>query len=319
LKTIPKATDVTKRCILTVGNFDGVHTGHQEILTTGAQIARQNKTELVAITFDPHPAVILHPSRSIGVLTPMELKKHLLARFGVDCLFVLPTTRELLDLSAWDFAERFIVSTIKPALVVEGENFHFGTGRVGNIHTLATIGQEKGFDVQSVPTKQARLTIGQQVKISSTLIRNVLESGKVADAAIALARPYRLMGRIIPGHGKGGQLGFPTANLDPLRQTIPADGVYAGRVEIADSLPTLCQAQDRLSAVFSIGQARTFGTQHPLLIEAHVLDRTMNHLYGKYMAMDFVQRIRGQTRFASEPQLAEQIQKDCQSAKEILS
>ena len=319
LTTIPKAADVKKNCILTIGNFDGVHIGHQEILTAGAQIAMQNKTELVAITFEPHPVVVLHPTRTIGVLTPVELKKHLLVKFGVDCLFALPTTSELLALSPWDFAERFIVNTIDPALVIEGENFHFGKGRVGNIHTLAAIGQEKGFDVRVVPSKQAKLTIGQNVKVSSTLIRNMLESSKVDDAAIALGRPYRLMGRIVPGHGKGKQLGFPTANLDPLRQIIPADGVYAGRIEIADSLAALCREQSKLPAVFSVGQARTFGLQHPLLIEAHALDQTLENLYGKYMAMDFIKKIRDQVKFQTEPQLAQQIQKDCQNAKQILT
>ncbi len=305
-------------CVLTIGNFDGVHLGHQEILTAARQIADKRQTQLVAMTFEPHPLAILYPEKAPGILTPLELKKHLLDELKVDCLFIKKTSSDLLALSPQDYVEQFIVKGIQPGIVVEGESFNFGSGRKGNIHLIEKLGAEKGFEVSVIDFKEVKLSTGQIVKISSTIIREQLSTGNVADAAIALGRPYRLLGQIVPGHGKGKQLGFPTLNLQPLNQLIPAEGVYAGFVEIGEKEEQIYASKEKTPAAFSIGRAQTLASNYPTLIEAHILTGDVGDLYGKWLAMDFIERIRSQQKFDSEKALSVQIAKDCQYAKEIL-
>ncbi|MHC4309332.1 MAG: adenylyltransferase/cytidyltransferase family protein, partial [Planctomycetota bacterium] len=204
---------VEKGCVLTIGNFDGVHIGHQEILAAAKQTAEEKRTQLLVMTFEPHPLALLHPHQKPGILTSPELKKHLLAEAGADCLLIIKSTPELLSLSPDEFVEQFITKGTQPSVVVEGESFNFGSGRVGNVQMLQKIGTGKGFLVSIIDPKEVQLSTGKTVKVSSTVIRNMLKSGNVADAAVALSRPYRLIGQIIPGRGKGKQLGFPTANM----------------------------------------------------------------------------------------------------------
>ena len=322
MRTIEVISDIDKikkGCVLTVGNFDGVHIGHQQILTAAQRIATQRAAELIVMTFEPHPVAILHPEKAPRVLTGLKLKEHLLAKYGVDCLVVLKVNIELLNLSPADFVERFLVEKIQPGVVIEGEDFNFGFGRTGSVYTLQNLGAEKGFEVSVIDSKKAKLSIGQAVKVSSTLIRNLLESGKVADAAIALGRAYWLIGKVVPGRGKGGQLGFATANMEPAEQIVPAEGVYAGFVGIGDSAEQVCETRNRLPAALNIGRAQTFGSNNPLAIEAHILTEDVGDLHGKWLAVDFVKRIRSQIKFDNESELSEQIANDCEKAKKILS
>lgn len=322
MRTIEATSDIEKikrGCVLTIGNFDGVHIGHLAILVAAGQAATRKAAELVVMTFEPHPLAVLQPQIFPGVLTPLALKRHLLAEFGVDCLFVLRTGPEFLRLSPADFVERFLVEKIQPGVVIEGESFNFGFGRTGGIHTLRNFRAEKGFEVVVIETKEVKLSIGQAVKVSSTLIRNLLESGKVADAAVALGRGYRLIGKVIPGRGKGGQLGFATANLEPARQIVPAEGVYAGFVGIGGSEEEVCAVKGKIPAAISIGRAETFGSDNPLSIEAHIITEDVGDLHNRWLAMDFVKRIRNQIKFDNESQLSAQIAEDCKKAKEILA
>ena len=318
VRTIAGLKKAKKGCVLTIGNFDGVHIGHREILAAASQTAAERKTNLMVVTFEPHPLTVLHPQKTPAILTPLVLKKHLIAEFSVDCLLVLKTNTELLGLSPADFVEEFLVKGIQPGVVVEGENFKFGSGRTGSVYTLQKLGAEKGFEVSAIEAKEVKLSTGQTVKISSTLIREVLRSGRVADAATALGRPYRLTGKIIPGQGKGKQLGFPTANMESSRQIIPAEGVYAGFVEVADNFEKLLLAKEKIPAVFSIGRSETLGSGNPLAIEAHLLIENVGDLSGKWLAMNFMKRIREQIKFETESQLSGQIAKDCENAKRIL-
>ena len=318
IETISHVEKIKKGCVLTIGNFDGVHLGHQQVLTAAKQTAMEKKAELIAMTFEPHPICVLHPEKVFKVLTPLKLKKHLLSEFALDYLVVLKDSPEFFNLPPQDFVEQFLVKRIQPAIVVEGEDFRFGAGRGGNIHTLRNLGAEKGFMVSVIESKVAKLSIGRAVKISSTMIRNLLETGKVADAAAAIGRPYRLIGQVIPGHGKGKQLGFPTANLEPTRQVIPTEGVYAGFMETAESEEQVCAAKEKIPAVLSIGRSSTYGPDNPLMVEAHLLTENVGDLLGKWMAMDFLRHIRNQIKFDSEKELADQIAKDCKKAKQIL-
>jgi riboflavin kinase/FMN adenylyltransferase len=322
MKTIETLSDLGQArtgCVLTIGNFDGVHRGHQEILAVAGRLARERRTELTAMTFEPHPVAVLYPEKAPGVLTPLAIKRQMLAQFGVDTLIVLDGDAELLMLSPDDFAARFLVENIQPSVVVEGCDFNFGAERAGNIETLKEFGSRKGFEVCVVEPKQIKLSTGQLVRVSSTMIRYMIESGHVADAAAALGRPYRLVENIIPGRGIGKKLGFPTLNMKKPTQVIPAEAVYAGFVAVGESLEGVLRCDEMMPAACSIGQARTYGDDFPLLIEAHLLDQRNGAVPGQHMAMDFVKRIRAQRKFSTPEELSRQIAKDCDAAKEILT
>ena len=310
-------TGIEKGSVLTIGNFDGLHLGHREILNAAKQTAAQKHTQLVVMTFEPHPLAILHPHQKPDLLTSLTLKKHLLAEEGADCLLLIKISPELLSLSPAEFVDRFIIKGIQPSIVVEGESFNFGSDRRGNAQTLQQMGKENGFLVSIVDAKEVQLSTGKTVKVSSTVIRNMLKNGQVADAALALTRPYRLIGRIIPGRGKGKQLGFPTANMAPPEQLVPTEGVYAGFVQIGDSEQQVCPDTEKRPAALSIGTTLTLGSDYLRLIEAHILTGRVGDLHGKYIAMDFMQRIRSQHKFDTEKQLSEQIAKDCKTANDI--
>lgn len=322
MKVIERVSDIDgghRGGVVTIGNFDGVHLGHQEILGAAKKAAQERQTPLLAITFEPHPVTVLKPDKSPAVLTPLSLKCHYLAQAGVDCLIVLKSTPELLGLSAEDFVDRYLEKAIAPAVVIEGHDFNFGRARSGNIEKLRQLGAEKGFEVCIVEPRKIELSTGQSIRVSSTVIRDLLEGGDVADTARALGRAYRLIGKVIPGHGKGKQLGFPTANLERTEQVVPAHGVYAGRVEIGRSVEEVCQKRDAIPAALSIGHAPTVAADRPQLIEAHLLIDNVGNLIGKSLAMDFIQHLRPQQKFDSVEHLASQIANDCKNAKQVLA
>jgi len=273
---------------------------------------------LVAITFEPHPVAILYPEKAPGVLTPLEVKQNLLEKCGVDCLIVLRDSVELLKLLPEDFVRNVIVEHLQPSMVVEGDDFNFGAARAGNIQTLQKLGAEYGFKVHALQQKKIKLSTGQIVRVSSTMIRYMLESGHVNDAHEALGKPYKLVEKIIRGRGVGTKLGFPTLNMKVPGQVIPAEGVYAGFVYLGETFDEVLNSDKQYPAVYSIGQARTYGDEFPLLIEAHLFDENVPDIAGKYMAMDFIRHIRHQHKFRSPEELSAQIAKDCKQAKEFL-
>lgn len=319
IDTFEKMDKDIRGCCLTIGNFDGVHIGHQEIIRVVRQTAeRLGGGPVAAMTFDPHPAAILHPDQKAKVLTPLPLRTKLLEVAGVDYLIVLKDDYRTLTLSPQDFVVNFLMATVAPKAVIEGEDFHFGYGRSGDIDTLRQLGRDYGFEV--VIIKPQRLVFDKAPeRISSTMIRHLLYKGDVSNAARSLGRPYRLIGEVVKGRGKGSELGFPTANIDTHEQIIPVDGVYAGVVSLADSVEPLYTLNQKLPAIFSLGRAKTFVSEHPLLIEAHLFDENVGDIYGKYLAMDFIKFLRTQQRFESEQKLKEQIAKDCRVAQSVLS
>jgi len=214
---------------------------------------------------------------------------------------------------------RFLVEHIKPGIIVEGDDFNFGAGRAGNIDTLEKLITEKGFEVRVIKPKKIKLSTGQTVRVSSTMIRYMLEGGHVHDAATALGRPYRIAGRIVPGRGVGIKLGFPTLNMKKPKQVIPAEGVYAGFVKTGEYMDDVLTSKEEFPAVYSIGQARTYGEDFPLLIEAHLLIKDVGDIAGHYMTMDFIQHIRNQHKFKTPEDLSKQIAKDCDTARSILA
>jgi riboflavin kinase/FMN adenylyltransferase len=318
IESLAPTGPLTAGCAITIGNFDGVHLGHQKIIKEAQNAATRAAAKALAVmTFEPHPAAILHPERAPRILTPMPLKKRLLENLGVDCLIILKDSFELLNLSPADFVDQFLMKRIGPKVIVEGPNFNFGYGRSGNAQTLKDLGTTRGFDVVIVPAKEIKIG-DSSFTCSSSIVRSFLEEGAVAKAKAALGRSYRLVGQTVAGRGVGKQIGFPTVNIQPAEQIIPAEGVYAGHVEIGLNLDDVCAPSWARPAAISIGRAKTFVSDHPLLVEAHILEDKVEDLSGKWLAMDFVERIRTQQRFESKDRLAHQIAKDCATAKEIL-
>jgi len=319
IESIASANFLTAGCVLTIGNFDGMHLGHQRIIKEAQKAAWLTGAKTLAVmTFEPHPAAILHPEMAPRILTPMGIKKRLLENLGIDCLIILKDSVDLLNLSPADFVDRFLMKHIRPKVIIEGQSFNFGYGRSGNAQTLQNLSATRSFDVVIVPAIEIK--IGDSTfTCSSSIVRSFLEEGAVSKAKSVLGRAYRLVGPTVAGRGMGKQMGFPTVNIQPGEQIIPAEGVYAGLVETGDAPDDVCAPGRARPAAISIGRAKTFVSSHPLLIEAHILDDKVEDLSGRYLAMDFVARIRSQQRFETKDRLAEQIAKDCDTAKKILS
>ncbi|MBC8378271.1 MAG: riboflavin biosynthesis protein RibF [Planctomycetes bacterium] len=313
LKQLPKGM------VLTIGNFDGVHRGHQAILTAARALAREKQAPFAVMTFDPHPVAILHPEQAPGVLTPIAVKKMLLESMSVDTLIVIKDSLKLLNLSPEDFVDRFLMDNLSPSAVVEGPNFNFGYGRSGDINTLRKLGGERGFEVVEVPfTEISDAASDGMIVCSSTRVRQFLERGSVRPAAQILGRPYRLIGRTIKGRGIGTKLGFPTANIEAEGQIIPCEGVFAGYVVVGDSFEDVAFGGLRRAAAISIGRAKTFVSDHPLLLEAHLLENNVEDLSRKWLGLDFMRFIRHQQRFETKDDLKQQIAKDIQRAEQML-
>lgn len=293
--------------VLTIGNFDGVHRGHQAILATGKARAEALGTKLVVMTFDPHPLSILTPERMPAMLTPREEKLHQLALHGADVIVVARSTPEFLALTAESFISDVIVGRFHPAALVEGASFGFGRRRQGNVETLRQAGERCGFEVEVVEPVRIALGGHPDAVISSSLVRQLLGSGMVDQVALCLGRPYPLFGQVTHGAGRGCGLGFPTANVDPGSQLVPAEGVYAARVEVDE---------DHYGAAVSIGHNPTFEGRS-LVVEAHLLDFS-GELYGRAVRVDFMQWLRGQQRFDSPEALKRQIDLDVRRTREEL-
>jgi riboflavin kinase/FMN adenylyltransferase len=291
---------------VTIGNFDGVHLGHQHLLA--GLVARASDLDAAAVvtTFDPHPMTVVHPDSAPPRLTTLDHRLALLGARGVDGVLVLPFTPELSLWSPDEFVRRVLVTALHAIEVQVGENFRFGHRAAGDVTTLRAEGAEHGFEVVAVP-----LT-GDVTRWSSTYVRQCLAEGDVASAAAALGRPHRVEGPVVEGDKRGRELGYPTANLDLPREgaatAVPADGVYAGWLTRADGT--------RLPAAISIGTNPTFGGT-TRRVEAYVLDRDDLELYGEHVAVDFLARLRETVTFDGVEPLLEQMAKDVDQAREL--
>lgn len=313
MQTLPKGL------VLTIGNFDGVHRGHQNVLNTARALAKERGTKVAAMTFDPHPAALLKPDAAPGILTPLPMKKLLIESLGIHYLIVIKDSLKLLNMAPEAFVREFLAGQIAPSVVVEGPDFTFGYGRSGSIETLRQMAASYGFEVMEIPYNEFRdLSSSVSEKCSSTAIRQLLEEGDARLAAQVLGRPYRLVGKTIPGRGIGRQLGYPTANVDPIGQVIPAEGVYAGYVVVGDRLEEVVFGGLRRPAAISVGRAKTFSSDHPLLLEAHLLENKVESLSGKWLGLDFMRFLRHQQRFDDKEQLKTQIARDVERAERML-
>ena len=294
--------------VLTIGNFDGVHRGHQAILSAGRRLASQADTSLVVLTFDPHPLAVLTPTHIPRALTPLPEKLHWLEDAGVDVAVVVESTREFLSLTADAFIRDVIVSRFHPIAMVEGASFGFGRQRQGDVHMLQAAGPESGFKVDIVQPIRVALGGHQDAVISSSLVRQLLLAGTVEQAAVCLGRPYALIGTVVHGEGRGRALGFATANIRTDNQLIPAEGVYAGQV-VVDSR--------RYDAAVSIGCNATFDGEL-VLVEAHLLD-FHGDIYDRSVRLDLIDWVRGQKGFGSADALRAHIASDVADIRATLA
>jgi riboflavin kinase/FMN adenylyltransferase len=289
--------------VVTIGNFDGVHLGHQHIFAKLTAAARRAKCPAVVISFDPHPKSVLHPERRpFYLLTTPEEKIRLISEQGIDALLLLPFSLDY----ARTPAERFVRDVLWDALRIRkifiGHDYTFGRDRQGNEVFLKTLGEKLGFEVEVMSAFKAN-----GAAISSTRIRKAILGGEVSLAASLLGRAYNLTGRVIAGNRRGVKLGFPTANLAPAKELIPPRGIYAVRARYGEKL---------LQGVLNIGFNPTFEGRQ-ISIEVHLLDFAAN-LYGQTIEILFVERLRDEIRFASPEALIAQIQRDIMQARELL-
>lgn len=295
-----------QKCVLTIGNFDGVHHGHQAILLRARQLAGEFGTHVIAMTFEPHPIAILRPDRAPPILTPVEEKCRLLQMKGADGVIVVPVDKAFLDITAEAFVQDILIRRFAPKAVVEGGNFGFGHDRTGNTGTLRAFAAQGGFIVEVVGAEDVCMPDGSWKQVSSGLIRDRLRAGDVETALRCLHRPYELIGTIVRGAGVGKSLGYPTINLETSGQLIPAEGVYSGIAKI-DQTPS--------RAAISVGRRETFGGAR-LAVEAFLLDVDGTY-YDRPARIGFVRRLRDQKRFASPEELSSQIAKDVEQIRAI--
>ena len=302
LEALPPAV---RGSVLTIGNYDGVHLGHQRILARARELADAESTALVAVTFDPMPDEVFHPDHAGQRLCPPNERAMHLRRAGADWVAVMPADRALLSMTAAAFIEHIIVARFAPRHVVEGRDFFFGRGRQGSADTLRQAGEAGGFATHLVDEVIGDLPEGP-MRISSTLIRMLVGAGRVADAAACLGRPFALYGEVVLGHGRGRTLEIPTANIAPERQVAPGDGIYAGRARVG---------RVECPAAISVGRPPTFETGSRA-IEAHLLDAS-GDFYGQRMELSFLRRLRDQHKFDSPEGLKAKVARDIQRVREI--
>jgi riboflavin kinase/FMN adenylyltransferase len=296
-------------CVATIGEFDGVHRGHQRIVERAREVAQVRNLPVVVITFDPHPDEVVRPGSHPPLLTTSRRRAELLAGLGADAVLVLPFSLEFSRLSPDEFVRVVLSERLHAAVVVVGDNFRFGHKAAGDVALLARLGEKYDFTAEGVP-----LLVVDGVTISSTYIRECLAVGDAVAAAQALGRPHRVEGVVVRGHMRGRGLGFPTANLEtPPHTATPADGVYAGWLT---SLDLDGSEVSRWPAAISVGTNPTFGVGDRT-VEAYALDRDDLDLYGAHAAIDFAARLRGTERFDSVEALVTQMHQDVSQARAL--
>jgi riboflavin kinase / FMN adenylyltransferase len=292
--------------VVALGNFDGVHIGHQVVLRRAVEVGLARGMRSVAATFDPHPRAVLRPGSEPKLLTTLDTREEMLLGCGVDDVRVIPFNKELSRKSPRDFVRDVLVGSLHAAVVVVGENFRFGYRASGDFEDLQRCMREAGGKAYAVPTYTLGEAFGEN--ISSTKIRALLSGGEVRQATRLLGRPYSLRGQVVVGDKRGRRLGFPTANVlpDP-RALVPGRGVYAGHAWVG---------KERYGACTNVGVAPTFDRQDSR-VETYLLGYEGN-LYGKIVDVTFVERLRPEKRFSGLDELIEQISRDVAEARKVV-
>ncbi|MFP4455786.1 MAG: bifunctional riboflavin kinase/FAD synthetase [Desulfonatronovibrio sp.] len=296
------ASQVNASCV-TIGNFDGVHVGHQQLITKVKKRAGLLNLSATAITFDPHPMRVLM-DKSPPFITMTAQKLELIDSLGMDYTICLPFTRQMAALEPEEFVYEYLVTKLKLKELIIGYDYSFGKGRQGNFSLLKKLAHKYGFSVDQVPPVMVDGAI-----VSSTRIRDLVEDGRVWEVRPLLGRFYRVEGKVITGRQRGGaQLGFPTANILLKDELFPRTGVYAVWIEVKGQIR---------SAVANIGYNPTFGNKY-LSVEVHIFDFSQD-IYEQPVKVHFVQRLRSEIKFSGIDELKNQIGRDCDLARKILS
>jgi riboflavin kinase/FMN adenylyltransferase len=301
-KSLDVARGKFSRPVVTMGNFDGVHKGHQVILAQVRSDADRLGVAAVALTFDPHPVAVLRPEAAPRLLMSLKDRLDGLASCGLDATVVQTFTDEFAATDADVFVSRFLVGVLDTQKMVVGHDVNFGHDRSGSIETLVGAGALHGFDVDVV----SPVLVGGTV-VHSNVVRDKVARGEVVEAAALLGRPHVVRGHVVRGAGRGTGLGFATANLKADTEAVPADGVYVTRAVVGGK---------HIDGVTSIGHTPTFGGDETA-IEVHLFS-DCGDLYGQEIAVEFFERVRDQQKFADADALVAQIKLDVETARKVL-
>lgn len=303
LRSLDNLPDDLRHGAVAIGNFDGVHRGHAELVDRLRAQARRVGGPAVVLTFDPHPVRLLRPSAAPPPLTWTDRKAQLLNELGVNATIAYPTDEALLSLSAHEFFDRIVIQQLAARGIVEGTNFNFGRGRQGNIETLGQLCRNAGIELEVVKP----VLFGADI-VSSSRVRQAITAGDVDLARQLLTRPYRVRGMVTHGAGRGGKIGFATANLEAIDTLLPAQGVYAAcAFTLGGHWP----------AAVNIGPNPTFG-EHALKVEAHLLGYS-GSLYGQPLELAFLARLRDIYPFPSIDALKAQLAADVAATDTIVA
>lgn len=301
------------RCVVTIGVFDGVHRGHQDIIGRAVALAKQRGVPSVLMTFVPHPSEVVRPGSHPPVLTTIVRRAELVEQHGIDVFCALPFSLELSQMPPDAFVHWALVEKLHAAGVVVGENFRFGHKAAGDVAVLQQLGERWGFTAEGITLLKDGST-----PLSATYVRSCVQAGDMAGAAAALGRPHRVDGVVERGDQRGRELGFPTANLriEPWA-AVPADGVYAGRAWRLDEWGRTVGDRPLADAAISIGTNPTFEVRQRR-VEGYLLDFS-GDLYGDALGFEFVERLRGMEKYDSVDALVTQMHTDVDNARTVLA
>ncbi|MEN9673515.1 MAG: riboflavin biosynthesis protein RibF [Planctomycetota bacterium] len=295
----------SRGAIISIGNFDGVHEGHKNLITQMKILGKtlsQTHAPIVAITFYPHPLLILKPGINLSFLSTLEQKKKLLHAAGADFVAVLKTDDGLLELQAEEFFEKIIFDTFKAQGIVEGPDFHFGKNRIGNIDLLKKLCLTRNI----LGTIATPFLVDNEV-VSSSRVRKAIQTGDMLQAKKLLGRTYSIEGKVVSGAKRGRTIGFPTANLENIQTLLPINGVYAGLCNIGNKT---------FATAVNIGPNPTF-SELSQKVEAHLLDFE-GDLYDQTIEINFLEKIRNVKTFADKNALVQQLELDIQQTRHLV-
>ena len=296
-----------RHAVITIGNFDGVHIGHQALFHEAIEKAEAIDGTSVAMTFEPHPLRVMKKNNHPPLITLYEQKSELIERTGMDVLICVPFTLEFAAQSAEQFVRDLLVQKIGMKAIVVGQDYSFGKNREGDLDLLKSYGPEYGFEVIVAGWIKSARALAE--RISSTKIRELVTDGRMEQAEKMLGRNYQIRGKVVTGRDRGGKLlGIPTANINLHDELCPKTGIYAVTVE--------CEGNQH-RGVANIGYSPTF-EDHEFTVEVHILDFSDN-IYGKKIRVNFIKRIRDEKKFSNISELIDQIKLDIAAAQEILA
>ena len=310
MRIIERLEDIKKpfnNAVVTIGNFDGVHIGHQSLFHEVILKAAELQGTSVAMTFDPHPLRVLTKRRTPRLITLNEQKKELIAATNLDVLIIVPFTKEFAAVSARDFVSELLVKRIGMKAIIVGKDYSFGKNREGDIHLLQALGRELDFEV--ILADWIKASLRNEGRISSTRIRKLVAAGDIEKAQKLLGRHYQIRGTVVQGRNRGGKLlGFPTANIALQDELCPKTGIYAVTVDWEGKL---------FEGVANIGYSPTFD-DHIFTVEVHILD-FHEDLYGQKIKVNFLKRIRDEIKFNGIEALSNQIRNDIAVARSLFN